>query len=76
VEDTRCGDSSLRTSDFTRDLDELSRKHGLVLVGARVAPIDLSWNGPDAEKWAQYAITDAGILERGFWDARLREGGP
>ena len=67
--------SVVGTNDFTRELDELTRKYGVVLVGARVEPIDLSWNGPDAEKWAQYAVTENGRLERGFWDATIKAGG-
>lgn len=74
---TRNVDESVAgTNDFTRALDELTRKYGVALVGARVEPIDLSWDGPDAEKWAQYAVRDDGRLERGFWDAAIKAGGP
>jgi hypothetical protein len=60
-----------KMSEFTRELDTLTRKYGLALYGARVEPIDLSWDGPDAEKWEQYALNEDDVLVRGFWDARL-----
>jgi hypothetical protein len=39
-----------KISGFTRELDALTRKYGLALYGARVAPIDLTWDGPDKYK--------------------------
>ena len=55
-------------NDFTRDLTELCRKHGIAISGAQIEPIDLDWNGADAEKWEQYAINEDDFLVRGFWN--------
>ena len=64
-----------KMNEFTRELDALTRRHGLALYGAHVEPIDLSWNGPDAEKWEQYALNEDDVLVRGFWDAKASEAG-
>lgn len=53
---------------FAVALGDLCREHGVAIDGGSVRPIDMDWNGPDAEKWEQYAIGDSGVLLRGFWD--------
>jgi hypothetical protein len=62
-----------KMNDFTRELDALTRRYGLAMYGARIEPIDLSWDGPDAEKWEQYALNEDDVLVRGFWDATSAE---
>jgi hypothetical protein len=53
---------------MTRELDAIARKYGCAITGeARIESIDMTWDAPDAEQWAQYAITDDGRLVRGFW---------
>jgi hypothetical protein len=47
-----------QTNEFTNALTELSRKYGVAIVGGQIEPINVSWNGPDAEKWEQYAINE------------------
>lgn len=59
-------------NEFTRDLTELSRKHGLAIVGGYVVSLDMAWNGPDAEKWEQYALNEDDFLVRGFWNQHPR----
>lgn len=53
---------------FTQALTDLCREHGVAIEGGVVVPMDMSWNGPDAEKWEQYATDDSGALLRGFWN--------
>ena len=60
--------TSAQTSDLTRELDAISRKYGIAIVGGRIQPIDMSWDAPDAEQWAQYGLTSDGSLVRGFWE--------
>lgn len=58
-----------KVTEMTRELDAIARKYGFVIVGdARIEPIDMAWDAPDAEQWAQYGITDDGHLVRGFWE--------
>lgn len=60
-----------QTNEFTRALTELSRKYGIVVVGGQLEPISLEWDGPDAEKWEQYAINEDNFLVRGFWNQHV-----
>ena len=55
-------------NDFTRELTELCCKHGVAIYGGQLAPLDLQWDGPDAEKWEQYALNEDDTLVRGFWN--------
>jgi hypothetical protein len=56
-------------SPFTRALTALCQEHGVAIHGGYVAEIDMTWSGPDAEKWEQYAIdSDGALLLRGFWN--------
>lgn len=55
------------TNDFTRALTDLCFQHGVAIEGGTVVPFNMAWNGPDAEKWEQYAI-DGDALVRGFWN--------
>lgn len=56
-------------SEMTRELDAIARKYGCVIVGdPRIEPIDMEWNAPDAEQWAQYGVAPDGRLVRGFWE--------
>ena len=62
-------DASTETNQMTKELDALARKYGCVIVGeARITPIDMEWDAPDAEQWAQYGVTADGRLVRGFWN--------
>ncbi len=63
------------TNEFTRALTELSRKFGIAIVGGQLEALDLAWNGPDAEKWEQYAINEDNFLVRGFWNQHSTVGG-
>lgn len=56
-------------NEFTKELDALTLRYGLALYGARAVPIDLAWDGPDAEKWERYALNEDDVLVRGFWEA-------
>jgi hypothetical protein len=55
-------------NDFTRELTELCRRHGVAIDGGWLVPLDMEWKGPDAEKWEQYAINEDDGLVRGFWN--------
>ena len=57
-----------QTNDFTRELTDLCRKHGIAISGARIERLDLDWKGPDAEQWEQYAVNEDDFLMRGFWN--------
>lgn len=56
------------TNAFTAALTALCQEHGVAIHGGTVAPLDAAWNGPDAERWEQYAVDDTGALLRGFWN--------
>ncbi len=62
-----------KISQFTEELTDLCRKHGVAIVGGRVEQLDVSWKGPDAEQWEQYAINEDDFLVRGFWNQHSRE---
>jgi hypothetical protein len=57
-----------KRTELTRELDALSRKYGIVIVDGRVEAIDMAWDAPDAEQWAQYGLTSDGSLVRGFFE--------
>lgn len=61
-----------QTNDFTRELTELCRKHGVAVVGGRIEQIDLDWKEPDAEQWEQYAVNEDDFLVRGFWNQHAK----
>jgi FPC/CPF motif-containing protein YcgG len=60
------------TTEFTRELTDLCRKHAVAIDGGRLESLDLNWNGPDAEKWEQYALNEDDFLVRGFWNQHPR----
>lgn len=55
-------------NDFTRELTDLCRKHGVAIYGGQLIPMNMDWHGPDAEKWEQYALNEDDFLVKGFWN--------
>jgi hypothetical protein len=53
---------------FTSALTAVCLEHGVAIDGGRVVQMDMTWSGPDAEKWEQYAVDSDGALVRGFWN--------
>jgi len=68
-------DAPRSTTAFTRALTALCLEHGAAIDGGHVVQMDMTWNGPDAEKWEQYAVDSDGALLRGFWnqDSKVSE---
>jgi hypothetical protein len=59
------GPSPSRT-DFTRELTDLCRRHGIGIEGGHIWEMDTKDTGPDADANAEYAINEDGYLVRTF----------
>jgi hypothetical protein len=55
------------TNEFTRALTDLCFQYGVAIEGGTILQMDMGWDGPDAEKWEQYAL-DGNAIVRGFWN--------
>jgi hypothetical protein len=56
----------LTQTDFTRELTDLCRKHGVGIEGGHVWEMDSKDTGPDADINPEYAINEEGYLVRTF----------